>query len=152
MTEVDAGRPSVDVAVEEVIHRPLDVVAGDASDPSNTPDWYANISKVEWKTRAATDGGNQGGLRRPLPRANAAPHLRDRRAHADLPRDADGGEALPDGDQLPLHPHGRRPHPHDPLQPRRAHRVGRAVSPFIRMAMRRANRKDLQALKLRLEG
>ena len=50
MTEPDTGRPSVDVAVEEVIHRPLDVVAGDASDPSNAPDWYANISKVDWKT------------------------------------------------------------------------------------------------------
>src|SRR3954449_2789126 len=41
---------SIDVVVDAVIHRPPAVVAAYASDPSNAPEWYANISEVVWKT------------------------------------------------------------------------------------------------------
>jgi uncharacterized protein YndB with AHSA1/START domain len=41
---------SVDVQVETVIHRPREVVAAYATDPSNAPEWYANIKSVEWRT------------------------------------------------------------------------------------------------------
>jgi len=37
---------SVDVEVETVISRPRTEVAAYAADPSNTPDWYANIESV----------------------------------------------------------------------------------------------------------
>jgi hypothetical protein len=40
----------VDVPNEIVIDRPLDVVAPYAVDPTNTPEWYANISSVDWET------------------------------------------------------------------------------------------------------
>ncbi|MGY1606863.1 MULTISPECIES: SRPBCC family protein [unclassified Geodermatophilus] len=40
----------VDVAVEAVIPHPREVVASYAGDPSNAPQWYANIVSVNWQT------------------------------------------------------------------------------------------------------
>ncbi|MFP5253793.1 MAG: SRPBCC family protein [Actinomycetes bacterium] len=41
---------SVDVQVETTIARPPDEVAAYAGDPSNAPEWYANIRSVDWQT------------------------------------------------------------------------------------------------------
>jgi hypothetical protein len=41
---------SVDVEVETTIHRPIGEVEAYAGDPSNAPEWYANIRSIEWQT------------------------------------------------------------------------------------------------------
>jgi uncharacterized membrane protein len=48
---------TVDVATDVTIDRPLDVVAAYAADPSNAPEWYANIDSVQWKTEPALSVG-----------------------------------------------------------------------------------------------
>jgi len=41
---------SVDVQVETTIARTPDEVAAYAGDPTNAPEWYANIRSVDWQT------------------------------------------------------------------------------------------------------
>ena len=49
----------VDVTVEAVIERPAAVVAAYAGDPSNAPEWYANIKSVRWRTTPPVEVGSQ---------------------------------------------------------------------------------------------
>jgi len=40
----------VDVCVEAVIGRSPETVAAFAGDPTNAPEWYANIRSIQWRT------------------------------------------------------------------------------------------------------
>jgi uncharacterized membrane protein len=41
---------ALDVLTEIVIDRPCEQVSAYAGDPSNAPEWYANITSVRWQT------------------------------------------------------------------------------------------------------
>ena len=49
----------VDVLTETVIRRPREEVAAYAGDPSHAPEWYANISSVEWRTPPPVSVGSR---------------------------------------------------------------------------------------------
>ena len=48
---------NVDVTTDTVIARPIDLVAAYAADPSNAPEWYANIDSVDWETEPRVSTG-----------------------------------------------------------------------------------------------
>lgn len=50
---------AVDVLTEIVIDRPREVVAAYAGDPSNAPEWYANIESVEWQSHPPVRVGSR---------------------------------------------------------------------------------------------
>jgi len=49
----------VDVQVETLIERSVDVVAAYAGDPSNAPEWYVNIKSIAWRTPPPLAEGSQ---------------------------------------------------------------------------------------------
>lgn len=150
MTE-SVDRRSVDVVVTEVIHRPIEVVAGYASDPSNAPEWYAKISEVAWKTSPPLRVGSEVAfvarfLGRELRYTYAiveytAESLVMRTAEGPFPMETSYHyESTPDGDtRMTLRNRGN------------PSGFSRLVAPFMRTAMRRAMDKDLKALKQILE-
>ena len=50
---------AVDVLSEVVIDRPVEVVAEYVGDPSNAPEWYANIESVKWLTEPPVAVGSR---------------------------------------------------------------------------------------------
>ena len=144
---------AVDVVSGIAIERPCAAVAGYAADPSNAPEWYANIGSVEWLTDPPVRLGSR--------MAFVARFLGRRLAYTYEIVDYAPGERLvmrtaqgpfpmettytwrPDGagrTQMTLRNRG------EPAG------FSRLVGPFLAMAMRRANRKDLAVLKRRLES
>jgi uncharacterized protein YndB with AHSA1/START domain len=142
----------VDVLTETVIRRPVAEVAAFAGDPTRAPEWYANIDSVEWRTAAPVAiGSRMDFVARFLGRRLAYTYevtelVPDERM---VMRTADGPfpmettytwEALGvDATRMTLRNRGR-PAGFSTL-----------VGPFLARAMRRANRKDLAALRSRLE-
>jgi uncharacterized membrane protein len=49
----------VDVVTAIEIDRPIEVVARYAQDPTNAPQWYANIQSVDWETAAPVALGSR---------------------------------------------------------------------------------------------
>ncbi len=50
---------NVEVEVQTVIRAPVADVAAYAADPSHAPDWYVNISSVEWETLPPAQVGSR---------------------------------------------------------------------------------------------
>ncbi len=146
-----AAPPAIDVQVTEHIQRKVDVVAEYMADPSRAPEWYANISQVEWETPPPLGVGTKVAfvahfLGRELRYTyeiveHTSRSLVMRTAEGPFPMETSyrydsvsGG-----GTQVTLRNRGT------------PSGFPRLVAPFIRLAMRRANNKDLRALKRILE-
>lgn len=143
---------SVDVRTEVDIARPVDRVAAYAADPANAPDWYANIESVEWKTeRSLRTGAIVGFVARFLGRRLAYDYefvdyvpgerLLMRTAEGPFPMETTytWTSTVDGGTHMTLRNHG------EPAG------FSKFMAPFMVPAMRRANRKDLAALKAILE-
>jgi len=143
---------AVDVLSEIVIDRPCEQVAAYAADPSHAPDWYVNIASIEWLTAPPVRvGSRMAFVARFLGRRLAytyeiaeylpAEQLVMRTAQGPFPMEttytwhADGEDRTRMTLRNRSEPAG----------------FSRLAGPFIALAMRRANRNDLAALKARLE-
>jgi uncharacterized membrane protein len=142
---------SVNVSTDILINRPVPAVAAYAADPDNTPAWYINIKSVEWKTPRPLRVGSLVAFRAQfLGRALAYTYevvewIPDRRFAM---KTADGPfpmettytwSAEGDATRMTLSNRG---------EPKG---FSAWVAPFMSVAMRRANRKDLALLKRVLE-
>jgi uncharacterized protein YndB with AHSA1/START domain len=143
----------VDVQTETTIARPVDAVAAYASDPTKAPEWYANIDTVEWQTEPPAQVGSKV--------AFVARFLGRRLAYT-----YELVELVP-GDRLVMRT-ARGPFPMETTYTWQAAGDGstrmtlrnrgepsglsRLAAPFLSRAIRRANRKDLAALRRILES
>ena len=142
----------IDVSTESVIRRTLDEVAAYAADPTHAPDWYVNIKSVEWKTPPPLRVGSKVAFvahflgRRIAYTYEIVEFLHGRRL---VMRTAEGPfpmettytwESVGTGaTRMTLRNRGTP--------------AGffRLFAPFMTLAIRRANRKDLAALRSLLE-
>ena len=143
----------VDVSSRIVIHRPQEAVAGYAADPDNAPAWYVNIKAVEWKSPRPLRIGSR--------LAFVAEFLGRRLAYTYQVQ-----EFIP-GERLVMHT-AEGPFPMETtyewetavgggtrmILRNRGQPAGfsRLLTPFVALAMRRANRKDLVRLKSIIES
>lgn len=144
---------AVDVRTEIDIARPVAEVAAYAADPSHAPEWYVNIESVEWETDPPVRVGTRVGfvarfLGRRLAYTYEVVELQPgerlvmRTAEGPFPMETTytWGPTDTGGTHMTLRNHG------EPAG------FSRLSAPLMAPAMRRANRKDLAALKARLEG
>ena len=143
----------VDVEVETTIRQPPAVVAAFAGDPSNAPEWYANIMSVVWQTSPPVAVGSRMDFvarflgRRLAYTYEVVEFESERRL---VMRTADGPFPMetaytwePAGEgatRMTLRNRG------DPSG------FSRVAAPIMQRAMRRATTKDLARLKALLEG
>jgi uncharacterized membrane protein len=143
----------VDVTTETTIQRPANEVAAYAADPDNVPHWYVNIRSVRWQTPPPLAVGSRLAfvaefLGRTLEYTyEVVDHVPGRRF---VMRTAEG--PFPMETTYSWEPIGNDA-THMTLRNRGEPRGFSALlAPFMAMAMRRANRKDLARLKQILEG
>lgn len=143
---------SVDVTTRTDIAAPISAVAAFASEPDNAPRWYVNIKGVEWQTPRPIGIGSRFAFvaqflgRRLEYTYEVVEYIRDKRL---VMRTSDGPfpmettyewESTGTGTRMTLRNRGT------PAG------FSRIVAPFMSAAMRRANRKDLAALKALMEA
>ncbi|HEX2072947.1 MAG TPA: SRPBCC family protein [Geodermatophilus sp.] len=143
---------NVDVLTETVIRRPCAEVAAYAADPANAPEWYENISSVEWRTPPPVAVGSRI--------AFVASFLGRRLAYTYEVTDLEPGRRLvmrtTDG-PFPM----ETTYTWEPLDAGATRMTLRnrggpggfqgLLAPFMAVAVRRANRKDLARLRELLE-
>ncbi len=143
----------VDVLTEIVIERPCDEVASYAANPNNAPAWYVNIKSVEWQSPPTVSVGSKI--------AFVAQFLGRRLAYTYEIVEFSPGQRL-------LMRTAQGPFPMETTYTWETLSAGRTrmtlrnrgtpsgfgvvMAPFMAMAMRRANQKDLARLKAVLEG
>jgi len=142
----------VDVVTEVVIPRPVTEVAAYAADPSNAPQWYANIASTDWKTEPPVRVGSRVAFvaqfvgRRiaytyEVTEFEPGRRLVMRTAEGPFPMETTySWQQAPGGTCMTLRNRGT------PTG------FGTLTAPLIAAAMRRANRKDLAALSAVLTG
>ena len=143
---------TVDVLTETVIDRPVAEVSAYAGDPANAPDWYANIDSVRWVTDPpARTGAQVAFVARFLGRkleytyelAEVVPGVRVvmRTQQGPFPMETTytWEATAAGGTRMTLRNRG------EPAG------FSRFAKPLMAPAIRRANRKDLAALKAILE-
>ena len=144
---------AVDVQTDIVIDRPCAEVAAYAADPSHAPDWYVNIDSVEWLTEPPVRVGSRlAFVARFLGRRLAYTYeiielvpgqrLVMRTAEGPFPMETTY-TWLPESGNRTLMTLRNRGEPAG---------FSTLAAPFMSRAMRRANRKDLAALKAILES
>lgn len=152
MTDPLSGAEApIDVAVDAVIRRPPAVVAAYASDPSNAPKWYANISEVAWNTAPALRVDAEiAFVARFLGRTLRYTYkIVEHTPTSLVMRTAEGPFPMETSYRFDSTPDG---HTRMTLRNRgNPSGFSRLVVPFMRLAIRRANRKDLDELRKRLE-
>jgi hypothetical protein len=143
---------AVDVVTEIVIDRPCSDVAAFAADPTNAPRWYANIESVQWQTAPPVRvGSKMDFVARFLGRRLAYTYqvvtlepdqrLVMRTAQGPFPMETTYTWHAIDADHTRMTLRNRG----EPSG------FGRIAAPVMVAAMRRANQKDLAALKQILE-
>ncbi|MEX2016523.1 MAG: SRPBCC family protein [Candidatus Hydrogenedentales bacterium] len=143
---------SVNVTSTIDIDRPRDEVAAFAANPDNVPAWYQNIKSVEWETEPPLRVGTRVAFlaeflgRRLAYTYVVAEHLPGERlvmrtSQGPFPMETryEWRSTVTGGTRMLLTNRG---------EPRG---FSRWIAPFITVAMRRANRKDLRLLKGILE-
>ena len=143
---------NVDVSTDIVINRPPEIVAGYASDPDHVPDWYANIKSVEWRTQKPLIVGSRIAfvayfLGRRMAYTYEIIELSPNRL---VMRTSEGPFPMETSYTWERVEGGRT----RMILRNRGVPTGfsRWVAPFMAIAMRRANKKDLVLLKRRLEN
>jgi uncharacterized membrane protein len=144
---------SVDVLVETTIHRPVEQVAEFAGDPTNAPQWYANIQTVSWQTQPPLRVGSRTDfvaqfLGRRLVYTNEIvellPHTKlvMRTAEGPFPMETTYTWEPVEGDATRMTLRNRG----NPSG------FSRLTAPMLELAIRRATHKDLARLKMVLEA
>lgn len=143
----------VDVLTETVIRRSCAEVAAYAGDPSNAPEWYANIRSVEWVTAPPVAVGSRMDfvaqfLGRRLAYTYEVAELEPGRRL--VMRTADG--PFPMETTYTWEPLGEDATRMTLRNQGRPSGFAGVASPVLVAAMKRANRKDLARLRERLQS